>query len=136
MLEQHLQQLVSDLELPPIAPKNEKGEYLLSINPETSLTFTELDPGFFLCSQIGSCPTVKKEEFFILLMKANLLGQGTGGNVIGLTEDENVLTLSLEIPYDLNYKLLRDAVEDFVNYVDFWRAESVRHQQTASLELR
>ena len=69
------------------------------------------------------------------LMKANLLGQGTGGATLAMDENENFLTLSLVLPYDMNYKTFKDALEDFANYLDFWKAELIRHQKTAEQPL-
>ena len=56
-------------------------------------------------------------------MKANFLGQGTGGAVIGMDPEENLLTLSLLLPYDMNYKMFREALEDFANFLDYWKTE-------------
>ena len=66
-------------------------------------------------------------------MKANFLGQGTGDATIGLDENENFLTLSLVLPYDMNYKMFKDALEDFVNYLDYWKEELIRHKKAAEL---
>ncbi len=85
--------------------------------------------------KIGPCPTLKKEDLFIYLMKANFLGQGTGGSAIGLDQDENFLTLSLVLPYDMNYIMFRDALEDFANYIDYWKAELIRHTKAAEQQI-
>ena len=69
-------------------------------------------------------------------MKANFLGQGTGGATIGLKEDESFLTLSLSLPYEMNYRAFKDAVEEFVNYLEYWKSEAARHETQESDELR
>ena len=56
-------------------------------------------------------------------MKANYLGQATGSSRIGLSSDEKFLTLSLGMPYEMNYRIFREIVEDFVNFVLYWREE-------------
>ena len=130
MLEQFLNTLAADLELDsPV--REEGGLYKLSLSPELVIVLKEQDPGIAFWGKIGPCPTVKKEELFILLMKANFLGQGTGGAVIALDEDGNFLTLSSILPYDMNYKVFKDALEDFVNYIDYWKEELIRHKKTA-----
>jgi len=68
-------------------------------------------------------------------MKANFLGQGTGGAVIGLDAEEKFLTLSLALPYDMNYRSFKGAVEDFANYVDYWREDLIRHQKAAETSI-
>ena len=135
MLEQYLQNLCSDLELPSPAPKDENKQYFLMLPPQIKVSLKELDPGYYLHATIGPCPTLKKEDLFIFLMKANFLGQGTGGSTIGLSDDENFLTLSLAIPYDMNYKSFRDTIEDFTNYIDYWKDELMRHQKAAESSL-
>jgi hypothetical protein len=131
MLEQHLQQLTSDLELDPIEPKDQTSLYHLNLTPEMKISMKELEPGLYLFSQIGPCPTQKKEDSFIYLMKANFLGQGTGGKVIGMDPEEKFLTLSHVIPYDMNYKSFKELIEDFANYLDYWRGELKRLQKAA-----
>ena len=131
VLEQLLKTLCEELEIEEAPKKTEDGLYPFALNPETTVSFKELDPGVALWARIGQCPTVKREELFILLMKANFLGQGTGGASIALDENENYLTLSLVLPYDMNYKIFKDALEDFTNYLDYWREELIRHKQAA-----
>jgi hypothetical protein len=31
----------------------------------------------------------------------------------------------------MNYKMFRDALEDFANYIDYWKAELFRHVEAA-----
>ena len=131
MIEQYLTQLVEELQLEPLPPKDDQDRYHLRINTDLEISFNALDPGFFVHSLIAACPKQKREELFIYLAKANFLGQGTGGGCIGLEENENFLTLSLSLPYDMNYKAFKETVEDFVNHVDYWKEEISRHEQAA-----
>ncbi|MDR2539456.1 MAG: type III secretion system chaperone [Chlamydiales bacterium] len=127
MLEECLTQLVENLALDNALFK-ENQLFLLKLHKELIITFLELDPGCTFFATIGTCPLNKQEEVFIYLMKANLLGQGTGGSVIGLSRDEKFLTLRLVLPYDMNYKVFKDALEDFTNYLDFWKNELSYYQ--------
>lgn len=122
MLEEYLTQLVENLALEDALSKENK-LYTLKLHKKLIITFRELDPGCTFFSTIGTCPLNKREEVFIYLMKANLLGQGTGGSIIGLDREEKFLTLSLALPYDMKYKVFKDALEDFTNYLDFWKNE-------------
>lgn len=131
MLEQLLTQLSQELEFPAVPTKDDQQMFHVPINPSMNISMKELDPGIFLYSPIGPCPPQKREELFILLMKANFLGQGTGGGTIGMDPEEKFLTLSLALPYDMNYKAFKGIVEDFANFVDYWREELIRHQQAA-----
>lgn len=84
---------------------------------------TDLSPGAALRAPIQEVPKAKREDLFCLLMRANLLGQGTGENRIGLDTQEKFLTLSLGLPYELNYKTFKDKLEDFINYLVYWKEE-------------
>jgi Tir chaperone family protein CesT len=131
MLEQLLKTLNEELKLE-TPPKIDKERfYTFLINPHLEIKVKEHDAGTILLAKIGPCPQVKKEKLFSHLMKANFLGQGTGGSSIGLEENENSLTLSSILPYDMNYKMFRDALEDFVNYIEYWKAQLLRHQKDA-----
>jgi hypothetical protein len=135
MLEQLLDQLSQELELPPFSPKDDKQMFHVLLNPSMRISMRELDPGILFFSQVGPCPVQKKEELFILLMKANFLGQGTGGGVIALDPEEKFLTLSSALPYDMNYKAFKGALEDFANFVDYWREELINHQKAAETSI-
>jgi hypothetical protein len=135
MLVELLSQLCTDLELEMPQTKDDQGRYVLSFNPTLSVYFKELEPGLFFHTQIGPCPTKKREEFYTLLMKANFLGQGTGGACLAMDADERNMTFSWAIPYDVNYKIFKGLVEDFTNYADFWKEELVHHENNAESSL-
>lgn len=119
-------QLSQDLEInPELVKTDQEGTFVLPIgNPSLHIKVKDLNPGVYLFSKICPCPKEKLEELFIYLMKANLFGQGTFGSVIGL--EEEYLTLSSALPYDMNYRDFKETVEDFVNTIDFWKEEVVR----------
>jgi hypothetical protein len=119
MLENHLEQLGKELGIG-IPPLNAQNLRTLNIG-KIDITMKELDPGIYFHALVSPIPQENREELLLLLMKANLLGQGTGGSTLGLKEDESSLTLSLTLPYEMNYRGFREAVEDFVNYVDYWK---------------
>jgi len=125
-----LEQLCQELELGTLDPIDENHFHHLKIS-SYPISMKDLDPGCYLASNIGPLPEKKKEDFFMLLMKANFLGQGTGGATFGLKEDESFLTLSLSLPYEMNYKAFKDSLEEFVNFVDYWKKEIVRFEAEA-----
>lgn len=122
MLDRHLEQLTKDLSLSPIPPTDEKKQRYLTLS-KISIALKDLDPGIYFHSQLAPTPKQKKEELFMLLMKANFLGQGTGDATLGALEDESFLTLSLALPYDMQYKAFKELLENFVNFVDYWQKE-------------
>ena len=125
MLDRLLEQLYQELNLGLVPPEDEKKSRAVKIG-ELSFSVKELDPGIFFFGTIAPPAPAKKEEFFTWIMKANFLGQGTGGAAIGLEEDESVLTLSQALPYDMNYKAFKEALEDFANFLQYWKKEVAR----------
>jgi len=130
ILKNLLEQLCQELGLGALPPLDEQKFHHLKIS-SLDISMTDLDPGFYFSSNIGALPKKKKEEFLMLLMKANFLGQGTGGGALGLKEDESSLTLSLSLPYEMNYKVFKDSLEEFANFIDYWKKELVRHETEA-----
>lgn len=126
----YLKELCDELHLNPELEKTETGRFILPL-PALNIEVKPLDSGVYFYSPIAPCPNLKKEELFIQLMKANLFGQGTMGSTIALKSDENLLTLSLGMPYDMNYSSFKGALEDFANIVEYWREEIDRHVKQA-----
>ena len=121
MLEEYLSNLCNELNITPIT--SEKDTYPLKMSEDTIIYIREFEQGVFFQAEITECPKDHLEELLIYLMRANLLGQGTGSSVIGLDEQEKSLTLSLCLPYEMNYRVFRENLEDFVNYLNYWREE-------------
>ncbi len=127
MLKNLLEQLNQELGLGELPPADELKFHHFKMN-SFDISMKDLDPGFYFSSNIGPLPKNKKEEFLMLLMKANFLGQGTGGATLGLKEDESFLTLSLSLPYEMNYIAFKESLEDFANFVEYWKKETVRFE--------
>ena len=121
MLDRYLKQLSEELKLP-TPPIDEQKRYHVAIGDQ-KIVLKELDPGVYFSTEISPVPPHRKEDLCMLLMRANFLGQGTGGGTIGMSEDESLLTLSLAIPYEMNYKTFHESLEDFANFVDYWKKE-------------
>ena len=119
-----IQILSQELKLPTSPQKDKNGVYPLDINPSTTLTVKALDPGVFFHAKIVPLPKEgNKEALFIHLMKGNLLGQGTGGSAIGIDPSETFFTLSESLAYEVPYKVFHEKLEDFLNYIDYWKEE-------------
>lgn len=125
MIEKYVEKLVEELRLGAAPAPDEKKIMHLSI-ASAAIQIKDLDPGVYFFARIAPVPPMKKEEFFMYLMKANFMGQGAGGGTIGLQEDESFLTLSLSLPYEVNYRSFKEALEDYVNFVDYWKGEADR----------
>lgn len=131
MLEEHLNRLAEDLQIPPLDPKDKNSCYYLPLTEDLEITIQSRKLGSALFSKVASVPSQKKEEAFLYFMSANLLGQGTGNQVLGIDPDEKFLTLSCVIPYEMNYKEFREKIEDFANYLSYWRTEAAKREKDA-----
>lgn len=121
-----LQELALILELQP--PSVEKKHVIrMMFSPIHTIEFRELPTGFSIWSNIGACPHKNKEDFYLFIMRANFLGQGTGNSVIGMDLEEKYLTLSSYIPYEVDFRKFKEIVEEFLNFVDYWKEELARH---------
>lgn len=125
MIEKHLTQLFTELGLTPPPPFEKDGLVKITLF-SFPMEVLKLESGAHISAPLAPLPTNEREEFLLKVMKANYLGQGTGGATLGLREDESFLTLSLSLPYEMNYRAFKDAIEDFVNYVEYWKTETAR----------
>lgn len=128
MLVELLNTLQRELDL--VSPQEvEEKIYSIEIAPDLIITATDLEPGVSLFGKLGLLQKEKREELFSYLMRANLLHQGTGDCFIGLDTDEKFLTLSSIFPYEIDYKEFKEVLEDFVNYLIYWRKEIAKKYQ-------
>lgn len=97
--------------------------YLFNFSEEIQVEIKKIDLDLFFYSKITPCPQKEKGELFSLLMRANLIGNGTGKCSIGLDKDEKFLTLVSSFPYEDNYELFKESLEDFLNYLIYWENE-------------
>lgn len=128
MINEFMEQLVKDLELPESIAVERAGVYSLPMDEETSIEVKDNPPGYTLFSSVAPIPPQEKEGLFCHALFGNLLGQGTEGAVLGLTEDGKQLTLTLNFEYPTTYKDFKENLEEFINVVDFWREEVRLHK--------
>ena len=123
MQQQLVIKLLEELSLPALPEDYKSNTYHLKLNESLVILIREHEEGFYLHAPLLPVEEQKKEDFFIFTMSANLLGEGTGECIIGLDPSEKFLTLSAEFPYELTYAEFKNKVEDFANYVDYWKEE-------------
>ncbi len=132
MLRDYLEQICKELEVE--KPKlNEEKWYPFKLRDDLQIDLKDLDPGVAMAARMCDAPQKKREELFMYLMRANLLGQGTGGARIGMDQEEKSLTLSMGLPYEMDYTAFRESLEDFANYLVFWREEMIKLETEKSI---
>lgn len=129
MLEELIHNLLKDIELDVKPSKLDPLTYRIDLTPDLSITIKATDPGYYMQIEIDRVPERETETLFLTLMEANLLGQGTGGGVLGISAGGNRIVLSRRILHDLTYREFKEKMEEFVNYVEFWRMEIQSHAE-------
>lgn len=125
MIQTFVKQLYQELDLKtPIV--NDGGAFSLKLGDDVVITMSDLEQGFNLYCRIAPCAAQRREGLVAYAMHGNLFGQGTHGAVLGLSEDGNLLTLTKSVDWGADYREFRDTLEDFINIVDFWRAEATK----------
>ena len=88
-----------------------------------SITLTDKAPGLDLSSNLGELNPEKPEEAYTKLLMGNFLGLASKRACLGLDEIGKNLLIQASIPTVRSYREFRDAVEDFVNTIVFWKKE-------------
>lgn len=127
MLENIIQQLSDNFGY--VASKVDKEKFQIKVNDDIQVSVTQIEDEIYFNSPIIKCPDDKKEQIYSHVMKANLLGEGTGHSTIGMDKDEKFLTLSYQMTYEDNYAIFKEKMEDFVNYIIYWEEELTKLQQ-------
>lgn len=129
MLDTFITKLVKDLELGENSLNTGvPGIYALPLEDGLAINLTEISNGLMLKCLIAPYPTSHEELFSTQALLGNLFGQGTKGAILGLSHDGKTLTLTQIIEYHIEYKEFKDILEDFINTIDFWREEALKHK--------
>lgn len=125
MLNRFIEQLSKELRWSQPIEKEEDGSYHLLFEPNLNVNLKQTsDSQVTFSSNLGGVPEEKQEEFFLKLMKANLLGRETGGGFLGLNAEGKEVTFLFFLLGSISYKTFKDALEDFINYADVWKDET------------
>ncbi len=122
MIEEFLTKVCEELEIQ-VPQKEQDQTFNLIIGDTLKVSHKELTPGLYLHADICRCPITKRAQLLEYLMKANYLGQGSFGSIIGLDTAEKFLTLTLILQYEIDYEQYRENLESFVNALVYWREE-------------
>lgn len=123
MLTDHIKNLEKELELEGPLRREAEGVYILPVDEGVEVVINDLAPGYGFHCALSVCPEGDEEPLFTRALLANLMGQGTEGAILGLDEEGQVMTLAFENVRSGDYRCFLNDLEDFLNGVDFWRAE-------------
>jgi Tir chaperone protein (CesT) family len=126
MLKQFIEQLSSDMGFEQALDANEDGSYSLRLEPAIDIHLQESsDATIMLQTKVAKLPSRKTEEFLLKAMIANLFGRETGGAALGLDKEGKEILLLDFLLEEKNYRVFHERLEDFVNYADAWRQETI-----------
>ncbi|NGX57943.1 MAG: hypothetical protein K940chlam3_00844 [Chlamydiae bacterium] len=123
MLQDHLRQLEEKLEIKAVSPPADPNTFTITIDPELDVTFHNLEDGIFFESQLCEVPERNREDIFIMLSEANLMGQGSLNSIFGMTKDKKHLIMTHFIDYDVSFQQFYDILEDYVNLAKITQEE-------------
>ena len=122
MLDEWVKQLVNELDLDEMPPRNQDGAHLLSLNEESIFYLFPIDRGALLYTYLAPYPEKYENEILEHLMYANLFSQGTGStNALSYDEEKNKLKLQTEIVALKDYEHFKMRLEILANYADYWQ---------------
>lgn len=128
-IQRYTEQLVEDLSLEEGLHPDENKVYTLNLGDGLVIQYADLNPGLELMSYLGGLVEENKETFLMAVMRVNLFGKGTGGGILGYDSHNRNISFSLAFPYSLTYIEFRNALEDFINYVELWSEEFMKSRK-------
>lgn len=95
---------------------------ILSFDETAVFLKSEDDGALTIYSPLAEVPEEKKSGIQSLLLDANFLFQATQGATLCMAGHSSFVTIAIRLkPSFLNLKLLVEAMEEFIQIVDFWR---------------
>lgn len=126
MLHDFIVKLQKELELKEPLVGDDESNFALALD-ESIINISEAAPGFKLSCSLEELPTQQVEDFLTMMLRGNLFGQATHFAVLGLDESGNKVILQYHYPNKPTYQEFHNAVEDFINVVDFWQNQIKSH---------
>jgi len=134
MLEEFMPKLQEDLKQQEPLGSSADGTPSFSLRlDETTITMSEVAPGFELFATLGELPSELQELFLVKMLRGNLFGQATYGACLGLDETGTKMVLRYTYPIKPTYRDFKERLEDFINIIDFWKAEVDSHQKAPKI---
>lgn len=123
MLNKIIEQLGEEFNMQDFITSPAPGNYTLLFKNEINIDLIESATDIYITSKIGACPKEGGEALLAKALEVNLFGESSNHGVVGLDRDGNMLTLSQELDYNIDYKKFKEKIEDFLNVIEFWQGE-------------
>ncbi len=116
MIDHLVEEFEKDFEMHDFISNPRSGHYILKFSNERNIEFSDYQTCYILKGTMGSVPKEKEAAYFAKMLEANLFGQSTKQAVVGL-ENEN-LVLSLVLSPHTSYREFTSKLEDFLNTLE------------------
>ena len=124
MIEQHLKQMADECQWEEgVIVKKSDNTFLIGFEGGTLELLEHSDHIEIACS-FEQLPEQELEKFLTEALRANFLGYGTYGAVLGIHFDAKKLKLKKTAFKPITYQTFRDCLEDMMNSIDFWTQET------------
>lgn len=128
MLDSFIKQISDELDMKDSITSPAADRYVLSFQNDVDVEVTNAPHGYAFTGTIAKVPERNAEILLTQLMEGNLFGQGTYGGILGINEDETLITFSNELDQSSSYKDFKNKIEDCVNVISFWKNEALKYQ--------
>jgi hypothetical protein len=126
MLYEYIVKLQKELELK--EPLGGPNDDMFAIGVDDAvININDDPPGFKLSCTLDTLPTQQVEDFLTMMLRGNLFGQATRFASLGLDESGNKVIMQYKHPIKASYQDFRNAMEDFINVVDYWKGQIKNH---------
>src|SRR5262249_17012555 len=104
-----------------------EARYRLTL-PDRAVQLSQINGTIELTADLGHCPNGRNEELLQLLLRGNLLGEGTGDAVLATDAAGKSVRLIQRLPSVQPQGELMQRLEGFVNYADYWARQVEKSQ--------
>ena len=137
MLENFIKEFQAEANLDNPLPMDDPHVATIPLDEDIQIRIEEVPEGYQVACVVCEAPPGEPVELYKEMMTGNLMGQGTEGAWLGLTDDGSGITLMQMWPPKMSYADFSDRVEDLINVIDLWvdevKAAKVKLQSEENL---
>jgi hypothetical protein len=126
VLKQFVEQLSRKMGFEQALEMKEDGSYSLHVEPNIDIVLYDgqkHDIQFY--SILADLPQKDMEDYLLKAMKANLFGRETGESALGLDGEGKKVVLVRFLAENESFNTFYEQLEEFVNYAECWRNETM-----------
>lgn len=126
MLQEFVTKLQKELDLKEPLAGADDASFALALE-DAVINITDSPPGFKINCSLDYLPSQQVEDFLTKMLRGNLFGQATHFAALGLDESGSKVLLQFHYNKKPTYQEFHNAIEDFINVVDYWKGQIKSH---------